>query len=285
MNPSSENTDVPQAAVGGPVGFPTAEGPILPPAQGGCRRLWWLRNELWVFYCLPFLVFMVLGTLEPYAPAKGVFPADTGFIQYNMYPYIYTAKVVLVAGALAFCWPAYRRFSGRATWLSVAVGLFGAVVWVGLNKLQQQIDHKFLEDLGLGMLTKLGARSGFNPLRELADQPAWAYTFLGIRLLGLAVIVPIMEEFFLRAFAMRYPIHEDWWTVPFGTLTPLAIAVGIGLPMMMHPQELLASLAWFSLILWLMYRTKSIWQCVVAHGVTNFAMGMWVLYSGDWWLM
>jgi hypothetical protein len=54
--------------------------------------------------------------------------------------------------------------------------------------------------------------------------------------------------------------------------------------MMMHPAELLAALVWFSLITWLMVRTKNIWDCVAAHAVTNLLLGMYVVARGAWHL-
>jgi hypothetical protein len=42
--------------------------------------------------------------------------------------------------------------------------------------------------------------------------------------------------------------------------------------------------AWFSLVTWLMTKTRNIWDCVAAHSVTNALLGAWVLYSGDWFL-
>jgi membrane protease YdiL (CAAX protease family) len=51
--------------------------------------------------------------------------------------------------------------------------------------------------------------------------------------------------------------------------------------MLYHPEKL-ASLAWFSLVSWLMVRTKNFWDCVAAHAVTNFLLGVWVVTTGDW---
>jgi len=34
-----------------------------------------------------------------------------------------------------------------------------------------------------------------------------------------------------------------------------------------------------------MTRTRSIWDCVLAHAVTNLLMGLYVIASGAWWLM
>ena len=67
-------------------------------------------------------------------------------------------------------------------------------------------------------------------------------------------------------------------------MMPLSIC-GTAVPMLMHPGELFAAAVWFSLVTWLMLRTRSIWDCVIAHAVTNLLIGLWVLWSGDWWLM
>lgn len=277
----AENQPVQQAA--------TNNQPAPPPpfdySGPGGRRMWLMRNEQWLIYCLPFIVFMVVGAFEPYGPTKGVFGAHEGFITYNLYPYIYTLKIVLTCLAIICVWPGYWQFPWKVSGLSFGVGAVGGVLWIAINKAQQFIEPQFLTNLGLGSLTKLGSRSGFNPLDQLQDDPTWAWAFLAIRFFGLVLVVPLIEEFFLRGFLMRYFIHIDWWTVPFATVTPIALAVGTGVPMLMHPQEMIAAFVWFSLVTWLMVRTKNIWDCVIAHAVTNLMMGLWVLYSGDWWFM
>jgi hypothetical protein len=53
----------------------------------------------------------------------------------------------------------------------------------------------------------------------------------------------------------------------------------------MHPQEALAAAVWFSAITWLMLRTRNIWDCVAAHAVTNLLLGLYVVVTGNWWLM
>ena len=103
--------------------------------------------------------------------------------------------------------------------------------------------------------------------------------------MGLAVIVPVIEEFFLRGFLMRYVVHEQWWQVPFGSVNRLAVIAGTAVPMMMHPGELLAAFVWFSFVTLLMVRTRNIWDCVVAHGVTNLLLGVYVVWFDQWQLM
>ena len=138
--------------------------------------------------------------------------------------------------------------------------------------------------LGMEKFLGLGGRPAFNPLDELSATPAWAYTFLAIRFIGLAVVVPIIEEFFLRGFLMRVVIRENWWTVPFGTVTTTAAVIGTAVPMLMHPGELFAAAVWFSLVTWLMVRTRNIWDCVAAHAVTNFLLGVYVVTQHEWQL-
>ena len=85
---------------------------------------------------------------------------------------------------------------------------------MGLCKLD--LENRLLGPLGLGSLVDLGTRSGYNPFEMLGDQPAGAWTFWAIRLFGLTLVVPFIEEAFLRGFLMRYFVDRDWWDVPFG---------------------------------------------------------------------
>jgi CAAX prenyl protease-like protein len=188
-----------------------------------------------------------------------------------------------------FVLPGYREFPFRISPLAVGVGVVGVVLWVGICRLD--VEHRWLqpvlEKVGLGGFIGAGDRAGFNPLEQLKSQPLWAWTFLVIRFTGLALVVPIIEEFFLRGFVMRFVMEKDWWKTPFGTVNRLAIILGTAVPMLMHPGELLAAAVWFSLVTWLMLRTKNIWDCVIAHAVTNFLLGVYVVWMGGeaWRLM
>lgn len=262
-------------------GHHDASNKAAPSDSSSAAGTYWVRWP-WLPYVLPLAVFMLAGMFEP-TPDK---PASMlGLtIEYDAYPVVYTIKLALVIAALAVAWPAYRQFSLRLTVWGAVVGVVGIVIWVGLCTLG--LERTVLEPLGLAdTILGTGTRSGFNPLAELADRPAWAYGFLAIRLVGLALVVPVMEEFFLRGFVMRFVQDAEWWKVPFGVLTPMAIAVGTLLPVLTHPAEMLAAAVWFSLVTWLEYKTKTIWDCVLAHAVTNLLLGVWVISSGQWHLM
>lgn len=270
------------------------------------------------------VVFMLVGSLEPKPPEPAQQSMDAGDaglesppagpasetesegllpkFPYSQYPWIYTARIGLTVLAMALVWPGYRTFPWKVHRLSVLVGLAGIVLWVGLCHLQ--LEQKLIGpvDRGLGRLIPglepgdtptiglmdwlgTGQRSAFNPLKEMADQPAAAWLFLAVRFFGLAVVVPVIEEFFLRGFLMRFVMHQMWWRVPFGVADRTALVVGTAVPMLMHPGELFAALVWFSMVTWLMVRTKNIWDCVAAHAVTNFLLGVYVVTFDQWQLM
>jgi uncharacterized protein len=242
-----------------------------------------LRRQRWMTFLLPFLVFMLIGALEPTPDQPG--GATIGLaIPYAYYPWLYAIKIGLTVAAMAFVWPGYREFPRRVTPLAIAVGVVGGPLWIGLCQLDWEHVYllPLLERVGLGWL--IGNRAAFNPFEQLAAQPAWAWTFLAVRFLGLVAVVPVIEEFFLRGFVMRFVMDRDWWDVPFGKASALAIVLGTAVPMLAHP-ELLAAAVWFSMITWLMLRTRNIWDCVVAHALTNLILGIYVVISGTWRLM
>lgn len=231
----------------------------------------------WLPYLLPIMVFMLSGSLEPTEEAPnwlGLTRAD--------YPWVYALRLLATAAALAWSAPAWRRFPLRVSPLAVVVGVVGVVVWVGVCALG--VEDRIVEALGpesdaVGLLG-LGARPGYNPFEEI-ENPASAWGFLAVRFVGLALLVPLLEELMLRGWLMRSIVSPEFWRVPFGRLTVGAAIAGTAFPMLYHPEKL-ASLAWFSLVTWLMARTKNFWDCVVAHAVTNFLLGVWVVWQGDW---
>jgi CAAX prenyl protease-like protein len=277
---------------------PTPNDDSANPANGPHGSSFVIRHSTfiaahpWLTFLLPFVVYMVVGSFEPAAPKPLVLLPDGATrpavnnnwfgLEYRQYPIVYTVKIALTIAAILFVLPGYRQFPFRISPLAIAVGVLGVVLWIVICTLQ--IERTLLTPVGLAKFLGLGDRPAFNPLEVLKDTPAWAYTFLVIRFIGLALIVPIIEEFFLRGFLMRFVVSENWSKVPFGTLTTAAAVVGTAVPMLMHPGELLAAAVWFSLVTWLMTRTRNIWDCVAAHAVTNLLLGVYVVTQHEWQL-
>lgn len=76
---------------------------------------------------------------------------------------------------------------------------------------------------------------------------------------------------------MRFVVHEQWWQVPFGTATRACWSSVRVFPCRCTPANCWLVFVWFSLVSWLMVRTKNIWDCAGTHGVTNFLLGVYVV--------
>ena len=234
-------------------------------------------------------VYLGLSSLEPSPSAPGEPPEPGAFgLTYDHYPWLYAAKLLATAAAL---WVGRRAWTQwlpvRVSPLAIGVGVVGVVLWVACCRvgaeagLVEAVGGPDSPAMGVLGLVGFGAeRPAFNPLERI-DSPAARAAFLAVRFLGLALMVPLFEELLLRGWLMRTVVSPDLWKVPFGRVTAASVVVGTAFPMLYHPEKL-ASLVWFSLVTWLMVRTKSFWDCVAAHAVTNLLLGLYVLWAGAW---
>ncbi len=183
--------------------------------------------------------------------------------------YLYPIKTVLVGGLLIFLWGKYSELKFADfknlthTVASVALGLVVFVLWINM-------------DWGIATF---GESKGFDPF--LIDDDTTRNLMIFSRILGAALVVPIMEELFWRSFMLRYIITADFTTVKIGTytLTSFAIcAVLFGLEHNLFLAGIMAGAAYSLLLYW----TKSIYQCILAHAVTNLVLGIYVLQTGYW---
>lgn len=257
-----------------------------------------LEQHRWVVFLVPFLLYMLLGMVEPKPPPAQPNSKDPDSpwnqledaganwlgitIRYRHYPIVYTVRLAVIIAVIFWVARGYRVFPFRISLTGVFVGIVGGLVWIGLCRLN--LEDRMLKPLGIGWLLGLGERSAYNPMEMLNHNPAWMISFLVIRFAGLVAVVPLIEEFFLRGFVMRYVMQADWWTVPFGQVTRTAVVTSVVYGVASHPAEALAAVAWFSLVTWLMVRTRNIWDCVMAHAVTNLMLGIYVVVWNDWTL-
>ena len=197
----------------------------------------------------------------------------------SMYPLAYAAVVVLVG---AVTWSVLRGHRivvphwrvGEA----VIVGLVGIALWIGLSELglERNIATHLPEWL------RPGPRVAYNPFEELT-QPMAVWGFLGLRLIGLVALVPLAEELFWRGFLLRWLTSPEWEEVPLGRFSGRSFFLVVLLFTLAHP-EWLAAAVYCALLNWLLYWKKDLWSCIVAHGVSNLALGLYILATGAWWL-
>ncbi|MBN1269474.1 MAG: CAAX prenyl protease-related protein [Kiritimatiellae bacterium] len=102
-----------------------------------------------------------------------------------------------------------------------------------------------------------------------------------VRLLGSALVISVIEEFFWRGFLYRWLIAKDFLRVDPGRLHALWFAVAAVFFAMEHNRWLAGLLA--GVAYGLVYvRTRDLWSACLAHAVTNFLLGLYVLATASY---
>lgn len=111
--------------------------------------------------------------------------------------------------------------------------------------------------------------------------PYWANVTL--RIFRMTVVVAFAEEIFWRGFLLRFLVHEDFSKVPFGTFTWRSFLISTAGFCSIHSLEdwpaALVTGALFNLVA---CRTRSLAACVLTHAVTNLALAIYILRTGQW---
>ncbi len=181
----------------------------------------------------------------------------------------YTGKFIAVA-CLAWwyrsVWKDLRPVPTAANLaLSILLGVVVWGLWIGLDGLYPRIPG-------------MGQRAGFDP-NSLAPIPRLA--FIVVRLLGLVILVPLVEELFWRSWLIRWLIETDFEKVPIGHVTWMSAGATSVFFALVHPEwlpALLTGLIWA----WLLWRTKSVCACFVSHATANLALGIYIIMASAW---
>jgi len=222
------------------------------------------RAEPAVARCAPFAVFiamLVLGTaIQAVAGAESSAEAAQVVI---------VSRGAIVALVLAWYWPSYTELHGPA--LSWSTGQVAAAVLVGIAVFLAWIT--FDQDWAV-----MSRSSGFAPLNAAGsvDFPRAA-----LRLGGLALVVPVMEELFWRSFLLRWITRRDFMALAPRHAGPWAVAISTALFALEHERWFAGAAAGAAYTL-LYMRTGNLWMPIVAHTVTNGVLGGWVLATGNW---
>lgn len=214
---------------------------------------------------LPFAVFMAFIGIEEIVK---LFPVGIhGESQFATTQYLYPLRAVTVALLLAFLFRSYKEVSfcdllrPAPVALSVMAGTAVFFLWINMD---WALSSKPV---------------GYDPTVFQNQGVRMAMT--GIRLFGAVIVVPVMEELFWRSFVLRYLIDNDFSKVEIGTFTWPSFIICSILFGLEHHYVFAGIMAGAAYNL-LLYRTKSIMLCVVAHAVTNLLLGIYVLSTGSW---
>jgi len=204
-------------------------------------------------YVMPFAVYIVLSLIGSWFEHGGYF----------MYP----VKTLAVAGTLWYFRESYDELRQavtvkQAVWAGV-IGVIVFIIWIAPE----------------GRYPLLG-ESEFNPF--LFENPIWVGFLIAFRLAGAVLVVPIFEELFWRSFLIRWIVDQDFKKVPIGKFTWLSFAATVLFFGLEH-HRWLVGLAAGAIYNGLLYQQKQLWPCIIAHAVTNLALGAYVLLTQQWW--
>ena len=209
----------------------------------------------------PFALFMALLALRGMVPEDGSWGIDPRWI--------YGLTVLAVGATLLW----FRREYGELSLqvlpslaellLAVAVGLVVFGLWINLDLPWMKIGD---------------ATAKFIPV-DAAGQLQWPLII--VRWIGAALLVPVMEELFWRSFLMRWVDNPQFEAVVPQRVGLRAVILSTFVFMLAHTLWLGAIVAGLAYA-WLYVRTGKLWVPVIAHGVTNGALGVWVVMSGKW---
>ncbi|HEX8984238.1 MAG TPA: CAAX prenyl protease-related protein [Bryobacteraceae bacterium] len=190
---------------------------------------------------------------------------------------LYPVRTALVAALLATVSRGVLRFRPARPLASTAAGMAIFAVWVAPDLFFPEWHNHWLfrntitAGVGAGAASE-GARHSF--------------LFLLFRAGGSALVVPVAEELFWRAWMMRRLISSDFGKVPLGAYSAFSFWGTAALFASEHgPYWDVGLVAGVVYNGW-MVRTRSLADCILAHAVTNACLAAYVLSTGRWqyWL-
>jgi membrane protease YdiL (CAAX protease family) len=202
-----------------------------------------------------------------------------------IYPWSYAFKSVLCVAIFFWLkpWRVYSALRVRNILPALLVGIGVALLWIvpempwvgDASPGVQDFYHRWL-------ITMPGAFPSYYPElpighASLAYAPQEAGWFLTImKLLGSSCVIAVIEEFFFRGFFYRWQSHGKFWLQPlteFDLQPFLLMVVVFGLE---HDRWFMGMVAGAAYGLLVILR-GDIWAAALAHGVTNFLLGLYVI--------
>jgi CAAX prenyl protease-like protein len=203
---------------------------------------------------VPFAVFVLLTF------AQGKFGPASVY-------WVYLFKSLVGAWLIFEAHPFVPEMRWRLSWEAVLVGIIVCAIWIGLDGLYPRLQE---------------SKTVWNPHEEFGINSGAAWFFNLTRLAGSAIVVPPLEEVFYRSFVYRYLVKTNFQTMPLGQFHGLSFVVTCCIFGFMHPDRWLAGIlcgvAYQGLVI---YKAR-LGDAITAHCITNFLLGVWVIWKGDW---
>ena len=218
-----------------------------------------MRRHAVVPYVFPFLIFIGLLAVQQLVPI----PTWLRF-------------AVSMAAILAISRSALRVPPTKPL-LSILVGIAVFAIWIAPDLISASWHHSIVFDNAI-----VGHPAGNTPPASKNDP-----VFLLFRIAISVIAVPILEELFWRGWLMRWLIDTHHFEkVQLGTYAPAAFWLVALLFASEHGSFWDVGLLAGIVFNWWMVRTRNLWDCILAHAVTNGILAAYVIGAGQWqyWL-
>ncbi|MBM4220786.1 MAG: exosortase E/protease, VPEID-CTERM system [Gammaproteobacteria bacterium] len=175
---------------------------------------------------------------------------------------LYPLGVIATAAVLWHFRAQYRSYARGLSWQAIAIGVAVFVLWIALAP----------PDEGNGVMLEM----------TLSGLPGWqAGAWLGFRVIGSVITVPIAEELAFRGYLLRKLVAGDFENVRPGQFTWLSFLASSLLFGVLHNSWVAGTLAGAGFALALYHRGRIV-DAIVAHMTSNALVAVAVLAFGQW---
>lgn len=205
---------------------------------------------------MPFVVFVVITA------AGGMIGGDYKF-------WLYALKVLVGAWLIWEMRSFVREMRWTCSWQAIVVGILVFVAWVGLDPFYPK-NHLLFKDT---------EDSIWNPFERFGADSSVAWALIVIRIFGMTIIVPPLEEAFYRSLVYRYIIKYDFTKVAlthFDGVAFVLVSLLFGFAHFQWLPGIFCAMAYQ----WLVIRRGHLGDAMTAHAITNFLLGVYVVYQG-----
>ncbi|MGH7952010.1 MAG: CAAX prenyl protease-related protein [Limisphaerales bacterium] len=214
----------------------------------------------------PFLIFLALTVCQ------GKFGAASAY-------WFYFAKTFAGIWLIWEMRPFVSEMRWAFSWEAVLVGVGIFVIWVGVSG-EWTTQNSLWVKIGLVHPPTVPPKM-WNPNEQFGAGSALAWLMIATRILGSTFVVPPLEESFYRSFLYRYIARQNFMSVPLNQFLPwpfLATALIFGF----SHNEWLAGIICGAAYQWLVIRKNGLGDAMTAHAITNFLLGIWVVWKPAW---
>jgi CAAX protease family protein len=209
-------------------------------------------------YIVPFAAFLVFLGVQDYVPLPPRLEQPLRVFLLTAILWVFSRHVIDL------------RVRSFLLTMMIGVGVF--IVWIAPDVLWPGYrDHWIFQNSITGHIKT-----------SIAAEARTDWVVLTFRTIRAVILVPIIEELFWRMWLMRWLVSDRFEEVKPGAYTPRSFWITAVLFAAEHGPYwevgLLAGIAYN----WLMVRTKSLGDCILAHAVTNGVLCWYVLATGQW---